>query len=193
MAPLPIINDVFRVTYEFSPFEGVSPRIVQHFLSNTGDEADLAAALDAQSLNDQWYPMSLSQTLDSYSIIKLDGSSPTHVIASTSGAHGRGNSSIIPSTAMILSMHTGLRGRSGRGRNYIGPVTEDQTASGLISGTAAGNAAAAWATFQSGMETEGAGYTLGVASYHLAEFNAVVNLSCKSLAVTQRRRQDQLR
>jgi len=194
MAPLPVINDVFRVTLNWSQHEGVTPRNVLHFLSNTGDEADLAAALDAQMLNDMWVPMSINQTIDSYAIIKLDGTSATQVIASTAGTHGRADNAIIPQVAAIASLRTSQRGSRGRGRVYIGPCCEDKVGSGII--TAVGDVAGmqtAWSTFTGGMVTEGAGYEFGVASYVHADFNGLNNLTIERTLATQRRRQDQLR
>jgi len=110
----------------------------------------------ANSVADGWaqdfMPLATSDyTLGTTDVIKLDGTSSTQTITTTSattpGSYGFGNA--LPNvTSMVIAWQTGVRGRSHRGRSYLfspttnqvtQPQTSDLTGAAITALTTAGN------------------------------------------------------
>lgn len=187
---LPVIENVFRCTWNWEPTGGIHPNNVLHFLSDTGDEADLADKLDDNITTNMISMMHDGIHIARYEIIKLDGTSATQIFASESSADGAGSGDVVPAAALVLSMHTTVRGPRGRGRLYMGPMCEGNMVDGMIGSGIAVATVTAWTTFAGAMQTDG--WTHGVASYEHSDFNPVLSYSVRPQLGTMRRRQDQL-
>ena len=87
-------------------------------------------------------------------------------------------------------MHTALRGRSARGRAFIGPCGESGVNNGFIGGTAASDMAVAWQTFGTNLFVDGAEHV--VASYKNSTALTVTNYSVRNALGTMRLRQSRL-
>nr|CRY96859.1 hypothetical protein [uncultured prokaryote] len=195
VAPLPVLPDVYRMTLDWGPYNGVTPVNVIHWLDGSGasNEAELAAAFDASIDNSLWKPISSHFLLAQVSIIKLDGVSATQVYPLTSGAAGGSTGGMIPQAAQILSLRTPLRGPAGRGRLFLGPIGEDWETEGQADSSLATDLQTGWSDF---LETIGATdgeWALVVASYTHETVSAVTSLTVPLVLATQRRRQDQMR
>lgn len=194
MPPLPIIEDVFRVTWNFQPFAGITPRIVQNYLGVGLDVTEFGETFAAQEGEGIFGPMHENFEPFEVDILPLDGSTPTQTVILTS-AHNKCQdpSDVSPASAAILSLKTDTRGPQGRGRSYIGPVGEDSMSDGQLESTTTGNLQAAWDDWITNLGTGDPSIILGVASYVHADFNGVTNWTVERTLGTQRRRQNQLR
>jgi hypothetical protein len=193
MAPLPNITGVFRLSIDWPVNLGVKPTNVFHFLNISGDEAELADNFAASQQTHQWEPISQAYDATSLSIIKLDGHSATQVFPVTPGdiKGEQVGSDQIAQACAVVSYHTGQRGPRGRGRTYVGPITEASQANGVLNSTIQGHMATAWGDFLDAMAT--LDYSLVVASYAHHDANGVTAVNVDSIVGTQRRRLDQLR
>jgi hypothetical protein len=195
MPPLPVIPDVFRVTLNWGAVGGTNPKNVMHIHDGTGvaTAADVAAVVDAGATSDMWNCLTNSQECDLLSIIPLDGSTASTDFNTTGSKWlGQQSGEWIPQAACVIKMITGLRGRSNRGRMFVGPVAEAIDHNGFyVAGPGHGLMQTAWASFQSTLV--GAGMSLAVASYKLSSAHDVTAVSVETTLGTQRRRQSRLR
>jgi len=123
-------------------------------------------------------------------IIKLNGDAPTtnHLI----GNHGgQASGDFVPNTASIVTLRTDSRGRSHRGRVYLGPVGEAAIDDGVLAAGVATSIQDGWEAFIGQMTA--AEFPLHVASYTLEESNSVQSVTAQPVLGTQRRRQSRLR
>jgi len=186
--PLPVISDVFRVTLNWGPAHGLSPRNVLHFEAASGDEVALATTLTDNFTDSMWQPVMQDWAFSSLDIIKLDGVSATVTVPiDPQGSLTSGD--WIPNEAVIVSLHTGVRGPKGRGRVYLGPIAESVQNGGLY--TSVSSLTTAWSDFANAMSTDGKPWV--VASYAHAEAHQVTSLHVPGLVGSQRRRLDALR
>jgi hypothetical protein len=133
-------------------------------------------------------------TLNTFDILKLDGTSAgTNFPAGDLEPDGH-SGEFSPNVALIVGFHTAVRGPSGRGRMFQGPVAENDQANGLYTGTATRtDIIAGWVAFQTAMIAEASSLAHVVASYKDESFAPVSNYQVPEVLATQRRRQDQLR
>lgn len=191
--PTPIvITDVWEVALLWNRVAGVQPRNVLHFLSGAGTRAQLAAALSTNLSDNMFVPMSTSAALSQVQITALDGvtASTIHTVTTRNGS---GTGTIMPAVAALVTLRTSKRGSRGRGRVYIGPVTEDYFADGKIPLANANGLTTAWQTFETAMAAAAGSFALGVASRKHLDFNQLQSVAGEEVCGTQRRRQTQLR
>lgn len=189
--PLPVIPDVFRVTWNWTAQSAVTPHNVMHVLSASADEALIAASLMDNLTTNMIALLQDEQTLETMDIIKLDGTSAQQTFTSTTDVDGQGTGDAIPAQAGVLSMHSAQRGPRGRGRLYIGPVHESHSAGGMITPSDLPAAIAlAWTNFAAAIEPDD--ISICVASYVHSDAHVVTTFSMRSALGTMRRRQDQL-
>lgn len=117
----------------------------------------------------------------------LDGSSASTTI--TAGVPGTGTAPDLPSeVSPVVTLRTGTRGRSYRGRVYLPPtVTGASTATGFITTAIVNNLVAQFNGWIADLPATGPGY-LVVASYHLSIATAVTVSSVDNKFDVQRRR-----
>lgn len=195
MAPLPVISNVKRITVNFTPYGGVTPRCVFHLRGDMADEEELGLAIWDSATEHLYGPMHDGFEPGSLDILPLDGSSATFVSDrpvgdTTSWCSSSGDT--LPSTAAIVSFRTGIRGPKGRGRQYVGPTTETSCANGILNETVRTNLIASWAGFNNNLLALPDSMQIVVASYVHAEAYAVTSIGVPQTVGTQRRRQRQL-
>jgi len=106
---------------------------------------------------------------------------------------GGGTGETIVQGCALVSLHTAQRGSRGRGRVYLGPITEGKQADGTLVAASQIQTLDAWAAWQENMLSATPSIELGVASYTHADFHPVTSIRVDSIIATQRRRLDQLR
>lgn len=194
MPPLPVIEDVYRVTWNFTQDQGVTPRIVQHYWSPSSDVDVLGASLVAATEDGIFQPMPASFEPFDIDVLPLDGTTPTRNFDMPPTHHFcNGGSQGIPAAALIMKWTTAVRGPRGRGRSYIGPVAEDMQDSGQAIAGALSTLTGAWNDMLTTLAGLSPIVSLCVASYTHSDFNVVTGISAERTLGTQRRRQDQLR
>lgn len=194
MPPLPVIADTYRVTWNFSGSEGVTPRIVQHFYSPSSDVDVFGASLIAVLEDDLFYPMPGAFEPETIDVLPLDGTTPTKTFDLPEAvAFCSGDSDFSPASAYVLSLQTAVRGPRGRGRSYIGPVADSTIQDGHVFGPSHDAIQVAWANTLIAAAALDPLISLCVASYTHEEMNVVTGLTVRNVIGTQRRRQDQLR
>lgn len=197
MAPLPVIEGVFRVTMVWNPMSGVQPVNVWHCHEvDTGTDPGDALNSITSTLgahHDMFDILPISSTLNRIVVTKLDGSSAS-VEGTVSGSFGTTDDVIEPAVAGILSIRTGQRGPRGRGRLYLGPTTEGHGGNGSLTESIRATMQTAWNDFADDLSHEvDTSLQFGVASYVHADFHEAVSIVMEGKYGTQRRRQDQLR
>jgi len=197
MPPLPVIADTYRVTVDWSPFQGVTPRNIFHLRSASTDVTEVADQLDEVMSSpfdvSLWAVMASGQSAPAFSILPLDGSTATVEHGFTNPPHGGAAAEIAPAVCLVMSFHTDQRGARGRGRMYIGPVREEAVGNGLFDGTVTGNAAVAWVNFHEALRAATVPLDPVVASYVHADAHSITSVRADTVAGIQRRRQQQLR
>lgn len=194
--PLPVIAHVYRVTFNWNRFGGVRPRNVIHVLDNTGgsNEGAVGAAIGSLlgSIGHQFDVMPIPYQLGEIDVIKLDGTS-AGVTVPFSATDGGGSSDFTPQAAAIVSLRTALRGQAHRGRMFLGPVSENEQAQGIVEPTTQALMQTAWDTFAADLVSSSPSLTWVIASYKHSTAQAVTSLRVESNIGTMRRRNQQLR
>lgn len=155
-------------------------------------ETDLTTAIRSHLTDNMFKPCANVMALNSYDVIKLDGSSPTVHIAEVSPQTG-GTVSVQPiaNSSVVVKLRTGIRGRSHRGRVFLPPTAEQAYSDGVIDTADAAAIQSGWASFITNMASDLA--PLVVASYKLATASNVLNASTRIGTGTQRMRQTRVR
>jgi hypothetical protein len=187
MPPLPTIADTYRVTLNWNPAHGITPRNVLHFRKASSDEADLRDSLNSSFGDLMWEAVQQDWAFTSVDILKLDGSSATQTLAvDAQGSLVSGDA--IVEACCVISLRTAQRGSRGRGRVFLGPLPESKQSQGIwTAGTTIG---AAWASFADAMFVDS--WELVVASYVHADAHRVTSIHNDSVIGLQKRRRDQL-
>jgi hypothetical protein len=194
--PLPVIDNCFRVTWNFQQYLGVRPAIVQHFLTATADVVDLGEAIWGNTVDGIFGPMHTSFEPQSITIIPLDGTSASTEVARPAGVDTElcnGSGEILPAVAALFSLRTNTRGPQGRGRSYIGPICESTCSDGVLDGGWIVDTQNAWNTWLGLLASSDPSIGICVASYAHDVAHLATSGLCRRVLATQRRRQDQLR
>lgn len=195
MPPLPVIANVFRVTWKWqiSTNPGVNGENVLNFRAVPGPSTPLAlfTALDAHTTNNQFAALQANANIFEVDIIPLDGVGATQTFHYTSAKGGSVTGDYTVQTAALLTLRTDFRGPRHRGRLYLPFVGEGGTSDGVLDPTAQATMNTAWQAFVTAMD--GAGFPLVVASYKHADANPVTSQLVETVTGTQRRRVDRLR
>lgn len=187
MAPLPVIADIARVELEWSNGAGATAVNVFHVEAPGLTEAEIGAVLEAHWDDTMQSEVSGAFEFHEWKITLLDGASPQ--VAVPNGGHSGGaGGDAIPEQAQVVSLRTGTRGPRGRGRLYLGPVTESSTSFGSLSSSVVATIIAAWITFANAIEADANPVRLVVASYKYATAAPVTNITGGTGAGTQVRR-----
>jgi hypothetical protein len=200
--PLPVIVGCYRVTLEYAGFGQHPVNVIHVSTSASGISAGVVnTAIQAAWQTQQLQHLASGGQLTNISIIPLDGISgaSTFTTPGTGKWAGTATGDSVPSTAIIIKLGTGLRGRDNRGRIFLPMPAESQIANGAVVGSVASALGSAWFAFQSALQTGTPTMSLGVASYDRAHagagahFSVATSISCEGLVGTQRRRQQALR
>lgn len=193
MAHLPIIEDVYRVTLQWSPTGGCNPANVMHFSMATGNEDDLAAGLDASWQNGMFGVVSSTTSVIRYDILKLDGTSTTKGIvpdpANSEGLDGQAGGTPLYELALCIAFQTDVRGPRARGRIYLGPVSENNITGPAFNGVDFDVVSGVWQDFNDALVGLGTPILHGVASYKSGgQFNGIGHYRTDHFPATMRRR-----
>lgn len=125
------------------------------------------------------------------------GGSTASLVAQNAGINtaGTGTTSPMPNQcAIVVSLLTGIPGRSTRGRAYFPGWTGDQiiASTGQLSSTSSGQLAAAWGAFLSGVKDTTNGAPPVVASSLHGTVTPIVQVAVDTIIDTQRRRRDKM-
>lgn len=196
MAPLPEINDVFRIDIPWATINGVSAVNVFHVQTTLTDVQEIATTI-ADAFPDDgsaFAPQHINQSASTLGVTPLDGVTPRiEVAVSSDGLHGTESGEIIPAAACILSLRTNRRGSRGRGRLFIGPVCEGAWTNGFIVESQRENVLEGWIAADAALLANSPSITLGVASYKYSTFAQLQSFVVPPPGATQRRRQNQLK
>jgi hypothetical protein len=186
MPPLPVITDVARVTLDWLVGDVTQMVNVLHFLTDFSDESDVQNAISGNLTNNMVASMSSEASLVGMDVLFLNGTSSTVHIPFDGSFTGTGGSDWIPQSAQIISLATGNRGPSHRGRVYLPAVAESKQSGGLVDGVTLASVQGAWETALDAWAS--AGVLLVVASYALGTADPVTAVTAKQRTGTQRRR-----
>lgn len=176
MGHLPVIAETFRITLRWPG--GVYPDVhnVFHVQSPSATPSDIAASLDANWLDGQFGVISSNYSCQTYMILPLDGHSITEEFAPapavSDALDGQASGEILFSMALCLGWLTAQRGPRGRGRLFLGPVTEGEVNQTAWNGVDYAVAAAQWDAWGAAMI--GDGITPSVASYVHKDVHPVI-------------------
>lgn len=198
MPTLPVIADCYRVTIPWIGSTGPQPRNVFHVTSASSDVLQIGADIgdafhDARATAEPFVCLSDDYLTNELEILPLDGATATVTCPIATSLPGVASGQKIPQSCMVMSFHTPHRGARGRGRMYIGPITESCQDAGLIDTSKATEAVDAWGLFITALATKATAPLLVVASYVHADVHTVTSLRADAVTGTQRRRVDQLR
>jgi hypothetical protein len=185
--PLPVIADVYRVTFNWSDTASDEDVVsVQHF-RGSGTAEELATALDGtyQTHMLEGFPDSLH--VDSVDILALDGVSATQTFPLTEWDGESGSGETLPGFNILIEGQTGLRGSANRGRWFLPGPLESVITDGLLDPANQAEIQTAWDDFRTAMAL--ADFEWGVASYTTPSFNPYISVSVpRMLGVIRRRR-----
>lgn len=191
MPPLPAISDAYRVAIRWGHTNGQFAINVMHIRKVGSTSAAVAASLDANVTAGMWGQIVNAASANLLTVTKLDGSSATYQLA-VSGAKWTGTAGVVdfvPQACEIVSLRTGLRGRSYRGRLFLPFIGESAMSNGSIVGFAATQTA--WNTWLAAMIAAASFPAVG--SYKVPTLTDITSVIVESLAATQRKRQSRLR
>lgn len=189
---LPVISGVWRCTLNWAASSGIEyMHNVIHLSNGTGTAADVYTDLDSHVTAAMWNTAPSGFAVQSVDVLALDGTAATVSFATGRPAKwtGSGSGQWIPAAAEIVTLYTGFRGRSMRGRVYL-PMSEGVQDSGSIDPTISAAAQTAWENFRAAMNADTS--DLVVASYVNSTANVCSSVLVRSLMGTQRRRQQAL-
>lgn len=195
MAPLPTIANCVRVTLNWNASQGVTPRNVLHIItdSDSGPAIGLALQEAWQGNPDCFQTVQSGLTLQSLSILPLDGTAPTYEYTMLAPfVVGGGDGDIIPQAAAVLSIRTNQRGPRGRGRLFLGPIGENVLEDGLIGASYRASAISSWEGADDDLAASPIAGSFGVASYAHAEVGGVSSWSMRPASGTIKKRNRQL-
>lgn len=190
MAPLPEIDDVYRVafnwTHEDTPWTATN---VMHFRKSASDPSTVFATIDANVTAAMWEVAPAHGHISSVVVTPLDGGSVSFPVNTGSGAKWSGpitGGLGTPQVCALVKTLTAKRGRSYRGRIYIPWASEQNVTNGRVDSGNVTAGQSAWEAFVSDMA--GDGCDLVVASYKLATAEDVIAVLFERDVATQRRR-----
>lgn len=194
MTPLPVINDVYRVTWEWYLSNNVGARAanVLHFYDNLGTQsaADLFTDLNTITNNNMFAMQDPQANIYNVNIIPLDGTSPGTDFTYSSAKGGSGTGEAIPQAAPLVLFKTLVRGPKGRGRMFLPFLDEAAQVDGALDPTKRTTAITNWGTFRTSMGAQN--WDLCVASYKHASASLVTSISFRTVSATIRRRVNRL-
>lgn len=192
MPPLPVIANVYRVTFNWETSGGLAAHNVMHFRAPSKTADDVFDDIDGQMDFGLWDTVFTGATIASLDILKLDGTSPTQIFPTDLSAKWKGNGGSQFNALQVcglIKLGTTQRGPRGRGRVFLPFTSEQGVTNGFIDADVANSCTISWGTFLLGMAA--AGSHVCVASYVHADSHDVTRTECERRTATQRRRNRQ--
>ena len=196
MPPLPVIAGVYRIAYLWVG-GGVNPVNVHHYRISgaTPTLQTIATNLGnahAAGAHGGFEALSSLYNCSAVQITPLDGVTAGQVLGLGRTLTGSATGEQIYNAAAVLSQHTAQRGPRGRGRSYIGPITESVTANGILDATVGANMLSGWNSVHTAMLGSTPPATPVVASYKHADAHDVTGIRIDNYVGSMRRRLDKL-
>jgi hypothetical protein len=192
MGSLPVISHCFRVEFPFDNGLGSTAANILHFTcadtSNVNDIVDKLRTATGGISDPLWKAMSSNYSASNVFITPLDGVTAGSDVGWTGGIGGGSTGDAIPNLALVMSWHTGHRGSEGRGRTFIGPITEGIQTGGIIDTAILTAAATSWGDWHANMQTGTPSVVPVVASYKHAVARPIVSIRADRKAGSMRRR-----
>lgn len=189
--PLPIVANLFLVRLHWTSNQAPRAAVNDLFIhddagGHTGN--DVYTALNANIFRAMWENVNSTAVVDKVITTKLDGTAASvdHATGSTITWTGVGGTDPILQGCQVVTLRTGFRGRSRRGRIYLPWIAEDTQASGTIDSTRTATCQTNWDTFRANMKT--AGFPLHVCSRLHNDSVEVSSITVQPFLKTQRRR-----
>lgn len=189
--PLPVVSDVYLTRLVFTDANAPRDAVCDLYFKDsagghTGD--DLFTAFAASVRRDQWAFQKTTTKLTNVKTTKLDGTAATrdHLTDSNVKWTGQASGALILQGCDVVTIRTGFRGRSRRGRIYLPWVCEDVQDNGILGTASVSAAQTAWSAFLADMVT--AGYPPHVVSPLHGDSVQAVSYTVRPYLKTQRRR-----
>jgi hypothetical protein len=191
MAVLPVIADTYRCALEWQNSDHpdwVATNVI-HVHKSSSNPAAIATILDNAATPNMWRAQGSHSKVGQINVTPLDGSSVTYPYPPATPAHWVGTQTAntpVPNVTNLVKLLTSKRGRSFRGRVFL-PWTDEAAINGNLLDTGfAALITTAWVAFHTALTA--ATTDLVVASYVLAQQNAVAALASETSIGTMRRR-----
>lgn len=203
--PLPVITDVYRIALNWRFITtGATAENVMHLKDETGSStiADIANKIITSAPANLFAHTTDHSQVGTISITPLDGTSSTDDFLTGTPVEWAGTATgeVIPASALLVKIGTGLRGRDNRGRLFLPFVAEGVNVNGVCETTTFAALAAAWPAWATALLGGAApALSMGVAAYDRAHagagahFTPFTSVLIESVLGTQRRRQTRLR
>jgi hypothetical protein len=189
--PLPVVANLYLCKLHWNVTGAPRAMVNDLFLhddagGHTGN--DVYNAIDAAVTRTLWQNVNSSAVVDKVVTTKLDGSAASidHSTGSPIKWTGAGGTDMILQGSQVVTLRTGFRGRSRRGRIYLPAIAEDTQVSGVIDATRTATCQGAWDTFRAALKT--AGYPIHVCSRLHNDSIEIVSCTVQPFLKTQRRR-----
>lgn len=189
--PVPVLPNVWQARLVWS--SASAPRRAVNDLYFLDEFSAYAAdgvngALAANFSVDMWKNVTSAASISNIQITKLDGVTASTDFLTGSGAQytGDGDTDLILQGSQVVTLRTGLIGRSHRGRIYLPWIGGGNQISGVINAGDTVIAQAGWTAFHGGMTT--AGLPPVVVSRVLNASFPVTSITVQPFLKTQRRR-----
>lgn len=200
MPPAPEINNCYRVLLEFGIGDAFLGQTHVDFRAGTtvtwgdafaSDLTDMiSTAILSNDVNDGW---STEVTLRNYRVENLDDRTQAPIDIPTSVAGVESGDPLPEQVAALVSLRSGLTGRSNRGRAYWCGYTEASADGSILNPTTAGHIADMYADFQTGWASLNTGGVLAIVSIKNATSHAVASITVEPTFATMRPRLERLR
>ena len=192
---LPVIDHVYRCTVNQTSGAFPMANVFHVFNSSDPDPLDVAAAV-GQAWADSGNIAAVQDTGVLYTtsdVIPLDGATASASWNFSLGGNINGDHTggpVPPQVAMTISIQTALRGRSHRGRLYLGGLSDPYFDESTLqwSDDAVSETQTHWDNFISDLAGGSPNLFFGVASYVLADFNIMTSSNTNHALGTQRMR-----
>jgi hypothetical protein len=189
--PLPIVANSYLTRLVWSSSQAPRPAVNDLcFHDDAGGHTgtDVYNAINAAVSQQMWAGVVGTASVIDVLTTKLDGSAATvhHATGSPTKWSGTTGGGAILQGAGVVTLRTGFRGRSYRGRIYLPWIAEDDQTDGIL---LAGNVTAAqtaWSTFMAAVKA--AGYPIHVLSRLHSTSTEIVSVTVEPYLKTQRRR-----
>lgn len=199
MPPLPTIAHTYRVTLTSTSSTKPPVHNTFHILDFTDPDPSIIAgyvqtALVNANVDNLIQGLPTDYSVTQIAALPLDGVTAAHVQATTGSVPaGLQSGDIIPEASVVITLYSAHRGPSGRGRVYIGPLTESVVTNGVPLASMVATMTTAWQNLRSNILAAATSPIVVVASYANSVAHEVTSIAGKPYQGTQRRRLTRLR
>lgn len=189
--PLPIVADSYlvRLVWASSIFSRPAANdMCFHDDAGGHTGTDVYNAINAHVTANMWQNVAANGNVAKVVTTKLDGTAASvdHLTGAPAKWTGQGGTQPIPQGCVVVTLRTGFRGRSYRGRIYLPWIADINAVDGVINPTDLALQQTAWTTFMTDMKT--AGFPIHVLSKKHSTSTEIASVTLQGFLRTQRRR-----